>query len=117
MCTERVGYAKLVDMSGRSLRCRCYGVTTHGTIESFTYTSSLRRGNSIASKVVSPLGYLMDFALLSFISDDSEATKPGLNLNSDEQPCKTTYIHSVLRLAKFYRVSTKDTSECISYIW
>ena len=35
------------------------GVRTHD--ESFTYTSSLRRGNSITSKVTSPLGYLMDF--------------------------------------------------------
>ena len=30
-----------------------YGVMTHGTIESFMYMSSLRRSNSITSKVIS----------------------------------------------------------------
>ena len=44
------------------------GVTMHGTIESFTYTSSLRRGNSITSKVTSLLGYAMDFVLLSLMT-------------------------------------------------
>ena len=40
----------------------------HGTIESFMYTSSLRRGNSITSKVTSPLGYSMDLVLLSLMT-------------------------------------------------
>ena len=66
-------HARLVDASGQLLHCRYYGVTTHGTIESFTYTNSLRRGNSITSKLASPLGYLMGVAFLSFIIDDSEA--------------------------------------------
>ena len=41
---------------------------THGTIESFTYTSSLRRGESITSKMTSLLGYSMDFILLSLMT-------------------------------------------------
>ena len=48
-------YARIVDASGRSLHCRCYGVAMHGTIESFMYTSSLRMGNSITLKVTSLL--------------------------------------------------------------
>ena len=48
--------------------CYVLGVTTHGTIESFTYTSSLRRGNSITLKVTSPMGYSMDFVLLSLMT-------------------------------------------------
>ena len=37
-------------------------------IDSFTYTSSLRKGNSIISKMTLTLGYSMDFILLSFIT-------------------------------------------------
>ena len=37
-------------------------------IERFTYTSSLRRGNSITLKVTSTLGYSMNFVLLSLMT-------------------------------------------------
>ena len=40
----------------------------HETIESFTYTCSLRRGSSITSKVTPQLEYSMDFILLPNIA-------------------------------------------------
>ena len=52
------------------------GVRTHGTIESFTYTSSLRRDKSITSKVISSLGYLMDFVLLSLMTRKPNVLPP-----------------------------------------
>ena len=48
--------------------CYIIGVMTYGTIESFMYTSSLRRSNSITSKVISPLGYSMDFVMLNLMT-------------------------------------------------
>ena len=66
MWTERVGYARLVD--DRYVVGVMRGVTMHGTIESFMYMTSLRTGNSITSKVTSPLGYSMDFVLLSLMT-------------------------------------------------
>ena len=70
MWTERVGYARLMEASGREWTITSYvvGVTMHGPIESFTYTSSLSRGNSITSKVTSLLGYSMDFVMLSLMT-------------------------------------------------
>ena len=63
--------------------CYVISVMTHGTtiecfhneFKSLMYMSSLRRGNSIISKVTSPLGwlisYLMDFVLLSLVTQRS----------------------------------------------
>ena len=49
MWTERVGYTRLVDMSGRGdrhiVRRGTMHLTMYRTIESFMYTSSLKRGN------------------------------------------------------------------------
>ena len=68
MWAERVGYARLVDVSGHEWMIAMLYVITHGTIESFTYTSSLRKGISITLKVTSPLGYSMDFVLLNLMT-------------------------------------------------
>ena len=50
-------------------------VCFHNEFESLIHTSSLRRDKSITSKVTSPLGYLisylMDFVLLSLVTQRS----------------------------------------------
>ena len=73
MWTERVSYARLVDDR------YVVGVMTHGIIESFMHMTSLRTGNSITSKVTSPLGYSMDFVLLSLMTQKPNVP-PGSSL-------------------------------------
>ena len=64
MWTERVGYTRLVNANGQSLRCRCNDAWNNWE---FHYMSSLR-SNLITSKVTLPLGYLMDFVLLGLMT-------------------------------------------------